>query len=333
MRVLNHARAFALIVRDGRCVGAEYMGASESAVIEAKAVLLATGGAGQVFSETTNPPIATGDGIALAWRGGARVADLEFVQFHPTALALKQAPRFLLSEALRGEGAHLVNAAGERFMPRYQKAAELASRDLVSRAIVSETSLSGSPVFLSMQHLDPEWVHTRFPTIAEACRSAGLDLALDLIPVGPAAHYIMGGVETDILGRTTLPGLYAAGEVACTGVHGANRLASNSLLEGLVFGARAARSMLEMPAAGSMANVRVSADGPITKDPAVVLPEGTVDVSIRALMWEAVGVIREYETLEAAVRQLRALHRITESKAAESPDDETLGRAASLALV
>ena len=157
------------------------------------------------------------------------------------------APRFLLSEALRGEGAWLLNGDDERFMGRYERAGELASRDLVSRAISREVARTGQPVFLSMQHLDPEWVHERFPTIAEACRSVGLDLARDPIPVGPAAHYMMGGVETDLWGRTTLPGLYAAGEVACTGVHGANRLASNSLLEGLVFGARAAQAMLQPP--------------------------------------------------------------------------------------
>jgi L-aspartate oxidase len=217
VRVMNHARAVSMILRDGRCVGAEYRQPAGAAALEAGAVLLATGGAGQVFAETTNPTIATGDGIALAWRAGARVADLEFVQFHPTALAVTGAPRFLLSEALRGEGAWLVNSDGERFMQRYERAGELASRDLVARAMVSEIARTGSPVFISMQHLDPHWVHARFPTIAAACQSVGLDLARDLIPVSPAAHYIMGGVETDVWGRTTLAGLYAAGEVACTG--------------------------------------------------------------------------------------------------------------------
>ena len=175
----------------------------------------------------------------MAYRAGAAVADLEFVQFHPTALKVEGQPRFLLSEALRGEGARLVNAAGEAFMARYDPAGDLASRDRVSRAIAREEQRTGRPVFLSLQHLDPAYVHARFPLIAEACRRAGLDLARDPIPVGPAAHYVMGGVQTDLDGRTTLPGLFAAGEVACTGVHGANRLASNSLLEGLVFGARA----------------------------------------------------------------------------------------------
>ena len=221
-----------------------YLNESGIHEVHAAAVLLATGGAGHVFRETTNPPIATGDGVMLGWFAGARVTDLEFVQFHPTALDVPGAPRFLLSEALRGEGALLLNADGERFMARYEAAGELASRDLVSRAIVREQRRTGRPVYLSMAHLDPEWTRTRFPTIAGACKSIGLDLGTDRIPVGPAAHYVMGGVETDLWGRTTLIGLFAAGEVACTGVHGANRLASNSLLEGLVFGARAAQAML-----------------------------------------------------------------------------------------
>lgn len=337
IRVRNHARAFALIMREGQCVGAQFMGAADRETIEAKAVLLATGGAGQVFRETTNPSIATGDGVAMAWRAGARVADLEFVQFHPTALSVAGAPRFLLSEALRGEGAHLVNGAGERFMPRYQKAAELASRDLVSRAIVSEVSRSGGRVFLSLQHMDPDWVHARFPIIADACRSAGFDLARDLIPVGPAAHYVMGGVETDSWGRSTVPGLYAAGEVACTGVHGANRLASNSLLEGLVFGARAAVAMVDAPREGGMANVRIAAGENIrgsSESEIVIRSEDRgVESIVRSLMWEALGVNRERAALEDAVRQLRALHLHTESRAAESPADESAGRASSLALV
>ena len=245
VRVLTDARAVELILDRGRCIGVAYRDGESIAECRASAVLLATGGAGQVFSETTNPSIATGDGVALAWRAGARVADLEFVQFHPTALAVAGAPRFLLSEALRGEGAWLVNQDGERFMARYEAAGELASRDRVSRAILKEQARTNGAVFLTLEHLDPDWVHDRFPTISAACRSAGLDLARDRIPVGPAAHYVMGGVDTDVWGRTTLAGLFAAGEVACTGVHGANRLASNSLLEGLVFGARAAAAMTQ----------------------------------------------------------------------------------------
>jgi L-aspartate oxidase len=333
--VLNHARAVHLLMRDGHCVGAEYVDGTRVGTVEAKAVLLATGGAGQVFSDTTNPEIATGDGIALGWRAGARVADLEFVQFHPTALALPGAPRFLLSEALRGEGAFLLNADGERFMTRYERAGELASRDLVSRAIVRERRRTGGDVYLSMRHLDPDWVHDRFPTIAEACHSVGLDLARDLIPVGPAAHYVMGGVETDVWSRTTIPGLYAAGEVACTGVHGANRLASNSLLEGLVFGARAARAMTQPAAAGGMASdIRV-----ITTDDGLPKPlQGSgsrsyAEGEMRALMWSAVGLEREAAGLTPAVEDLAVLHATGELLAREEPLDDEIWRTSSIATV
>lgn len=356
VRVLNHARAARLLMRKGRCVGAEYRDALQLGGCEARAVLLATGGAGQVFSETTNPSIATGDGVALAWRAGARVADMEFVQFHPTALAVANAPRFLLSEALRGEGAWLVNSDGERFMQRYEPSGELASRDLVARAIVSERARTGAPVFLSMQHLDADWVHARFPTITAVCRSVGLDLGRDPIPVGPAAHYIMGGVETDVWGRTTAPGLYAAGEVACTGVHGANRLASNSLLEGLVFGARAAKAMVDLPRAGAMANVRKVEDRdamgrprgrplPRTFDESVVkasqahvveaaLQGGRLsftEASIRSLMWQAVGLLRDGRQLAPAVEQLRQCHAALQSQSASG--SETMARTSSIATV
>ena len=213
--------------------------------VRATRTLIATGGAGHLFRETTNPFVASGDGMAMAFEAGARVADLEFVQFHPTVLSVAGAPRFLLSEALRGEGGRLLNAHGEAFVQRVDPAGDLAPRDVVARAIAAEMARTGAPVFLSLQHLDPAFIHARFPTISAACRDAGLDLARDPIPVSPAAHYMMGGVETDLEGRTSVPNLFAAGEVASTGVHGANRLASNSLLEGLVFGARAARAMQE----------------------------------------------------------------------------------------
>src|SRR3984957_4758084 len=215
--------------------------------IHARDVLLASGGAGQVYSDTTNPAVATGDGIAMAYRAGAEISDMEFYQFHPTALSLSGVPRFLLSEALRGEGAYLRNAKGERFMERYHPLLELAPRDVVARAITREGmgARPGEtlPVYLDMRHVTSVDPDARFPGISAFLHQHGLDLARDLIPVRPAAHYLMGGVRTDVDGRTSLPGLYAAGEVACTGVHGANRLASNSLLEGLVFGARAAESM------------------------------------------------------------------------------------------
>lgn len=305
VRVERNARVHELVVRANRCIGAKYTNESGTHEVHAAAVLLATGGAGRVFQETTNPPIATGDGVMLAWFAGARCTDLEFVQFHPTALDVPGAPRFLLSEALRGEGAQLLNADGDRFMTRYEPAGELASRDLVSRAIVREQHRTNSPVYLSMTHLDPEWARRRFPTIAEACRSVGLDLGTDRIPVGPAAHYVMGGVESDLWGRTTLLGLYAAGEVACTGVHGANRLASNSLLEGLVFGARAAQAML-------LPGEDIAPFSMLALGPERALDGGTArhagpmptEDEVRSLMWNAVGLLRDGAGLQIAIERL-----------------------------
>jgi L-aspartate oxidase len=312
LRAHAHALVVELLVENGRCTGARFL--QEDGVVgtaRARAVLIATGGAGQVFRETTNPPVATGDGVAMAYRAGARVFDLEFVQFHPTALSMPGQPRFLLSEALRGEGAQLLNAAGERFMTRYDAAGDLAPRDRVARGIVREAGRTGGPVYLSLDTLDPVFVHARFPEISDACRIAGLDLARDRIPVGPAAHYVMGGVHTDLDGRTSLPGLFAAGEVACTGVHGANRLASNSLLEGLVFGARAGRAMrqwqtgawdvetsnvLEFPTGAAFVSASAAADsgcgGPPTAE------------EIQDVMWRQVGLFRDRAGIEDALRLL-----------------------------
>jgi L-aspartate oxidase len=303
VRVERNARVHELIVRGERCIGARYSDASGSHEVHASAVLLATGGAGQVFQETTNPAIATGDGVMLAWFAGARCTDLEFVQFHPTALDVPGAPRFLLSEALRGEGARLLNADGERFMANYEPAGELASRDLVSRAIVREQTRTNAPVYLSMAHLDAEWVRKRFPTIAEACRSVGLDLGTDRIPVGPAAHYVMGGVETDLWGRTTVLGLYAAGEVACTGVHGANRLASNSLLEGLVFGARAAQAML-VPGEDLAPFSFLATSQLVSGTNRGAKGQLPTEEDVRALMWNAVGLLRDGAGLQIALERL-----------------------------
>src|SRR5215467_4601778 len=216
--------------------------------VRSSAVLLATGGAGHIYANTTNPAVATGDGVAMAYRAGADVSDMEFVQFHPTALYLKKAPRFLLSEALRGEGAVLRNAELHRFMSKYHEQGELAPRDVVARAIAHElevSQLKEPVVYLDMTHLKEEHIKARFPRIYATCLEYNIDITVDLVPVRPAAHYLMGGVRTDLHGRASLPGLYAAGETACTGVHGANRLASNSLLEGLVFGARAGLAMRE----------------------------------------------------------------------------------------
>ena len=241
-----------LVVAANRIVAADMLNQDQRTTrVFARAILVAAGGAGQVYSDTTNPAIATGDGIALALRAGAELADMEFYQFHPTALFLPGVPRFLISEALRGEGAYLRNQSGERFMERYHPRLELAPRDVVARAVaresMGESQAESHPVYLDMRHVRGVNLHRRFPGISAFLAQYGLDLARDPIPIRPAAHYLMGGIRTDLDGRTTLPGLYAAGEAACTGVHGANRLASNSLLEGLVFGARAAQAMLADP--------------------------------------------------------------------------------------
>lgn len=320
IRVLQDARATELRVRDDVCVGARFVGRpGEGGTINASRTLLATGGAGQIFRETTNPPIATADGIAMAAEAGARLADLEFIQFHPTVLNVTGTPRFLLSEALRGEGARLITEAGEPFMTRYEPAGDLASRDLVSRAIIREMERTRAPVYLSLAHLDAAFVRARFPTIAEACATAGLDLARDRIPVSPAAHYMMGGVETDLDGRTSINGLFAAGEVACTGVHGANRLASNSLLEGLVFGARAATAMTAlMSRADWPHSCVVGWRGEARGQPNGDRP--AVD-AVRDLMWRCCGLIRSGLGLQHAVAQLEAW-RAAVLASPKSADDE-----------
>jgi L-aspartate oxidase len=290
-----------LLVEDGRVVGALLLTRDGLEIVHADAVLLASGGAGQVYSDTTNPAVATGDGIAAAFRAGAEVADMEFFQFHPTALSLPGAPRFLLSEALRGEGALLLNSKLERFMPTVHEMAELAPRDVVARAIAREgIGASGEAlvVYLDMRHVQLD-LAARFPGISAFLRGYGLDLSRDLVPVRPAAHYLMGGVRTDLEARSSLRGLYAAGEVACTGVHGANRLASNSLLEGLVFGARAGEAMRE-----DAQGVRTSqpAEDFRASDPAPAMDDALA--KLRAEMWLDVGLLRDAEGLQRAVRIL-----------------------------
>ncbi len=288
-----------LLLADGEVAGVLACEAPSrrSLPIYARAVLLATGGLGRVYSATTNPEVATGDGVAAAWRAGAVLSDLEFVQFHPTALHLEGAPPFLLSEALRGEGAWLINARGERFMPRYHALAELAPRDVVARAILQEMSRTGTPhVFLDLRHLGGDFLRRRFPRIFQTCLRYGLDLERQPAPVRPAAHYAMGGVWTDLHGRTSLPRLYAAGEVAATGAHGANRLASNSLLEALVFGARAGVAMCEC----ASAPLRGTARAPEAPFPQISARE------LQMLAWEKCGIIRCGADLEEACRLLEA---------------------------
>jgi L-aspartate oxidase len=317
-----HAFTTELIVERGCVTGLRFIDETDGSLHElhAGAVLLATGGLGQIYRETTNPEVATGDGMAIAYEAGAVLSDMEFVQFHPTALAVKGAPRFLLSEALRGEGAVLRNIGLERFMKRYNEAQELAPRDIVARAIVSEMHRTqSSHVFLDMTKKSEEFLKKRFPRIYETCASYGLDLASDMAPVCPAAHYMMGGVKTDLWGRTSLPGLYVAGETAATGVHGANRLASNSLLEGLVFGARAGQAMIEDAPVGKRSGAALpgnpapmpgnssNAQKEPPKAAAKPSPACATLTKIRDVMWRAVGILRNGKDLADAIKQLESL--------------------------
>lgn len=279
--------------------------------IYARAVLLASGGAGQVYSDTTNPPVATGDGIAAAFRAGAEISDMEFYQFHPTALSLPGVPRFLLSEALRGEGAYLRNAAGERFMHRYHPLLELAPRDVVARSITREGMGAAPgltlPVHLDMRHVRGVDLSQRFPGISAFLHRHGLDLGRDLVPIRPAAHYLMGGVRTGVDARASLGRLYAAGEAACTGVHGANRLASNSLLEGLVFGARAANAMREESALSSRgARSTENGTGYVAKLTVGATAGGASELvpsllsRLQQTMWVNAGLLRDAAGLSTA---------------------------------
>jgi L-aspartate oxidase len=268
----------------------------EAIPVHARAVLLATGGLGCAFLNTTNPDVATGDGVSMAYRAGAEIGDIEFVQFHPTALALEGAPRFLLSEALRGEGAALQNVHGERFTD------ELAPRDVVARAIVGEMCRTGaSHVLLDLSHRGEEFVRNRFPRVYETCLRYGVNIGTGPAPVAPAAHYAMGGVWTDLDGRTTIPRLFAAGEVACTGVHGANRLASNSLLEGVVFGIRAGRAMRESEPARPLPHGRGPDRGRDSQRAASASEE------TRRIAWEKCGIVRSAGGLTEARARLESI--------------------------
>jgi L-aspartate oxidase len=299
-----------LEVHDGRVCAVHVIDESgQNKTVRCAAVLLATGGLGQLYQNTTNPGVATGDGVAMAYRAGAVITDLEFIQFHPTALYLKQAPRFLLSEALRGEGAHLRNLEMVRFMPKYHPMAELAPRDVVARAIMHELERSRVQepvVYLDLTHLDGEHIRKRFPRIYSTCMQYNIDITSELIPVRPAAHYSMGGVRTDLDGRSSVPGLYAAGEAAGTGVHGANRLASNSLLEGLVFGARAGRKMRDELKKGAHTQGRDVSVTAYSNGPLPVPVESTV-AEIQRLMWKQVGIVREASGMKDAIRVLDEL--------------------------
>lgn len=308
IRGSRFSTAVDLVISNKVCKGATVLRGADVIIISAKATVLAAGGAGQVFSRTTNPSVATGDGVAMALRAGAVLEDMEFVQFHPTALYIADAPQFLLSEAMRGEGALLKDVNGKLFMKDYHPDAELAARDIVSRAIVSQIAKTkSSHVYLDLSGLDSVFVKKRFPKIYETCLRYDLDITRELIPVSPAAHYIMGGAKTDLDGKTNVSGLFAAGEVACTGVHGANRLASNSLLEGLVYGYRAgvaaARYAAQLEPYRPQ-KIKLQATN-LAKSDSLNLTE--IRTCIRGTMWENVGIIRSAESLNAAREILMGL--------------------------
>ena len=303
-----------LHVENGVCVGLDALDKDGlTFTVTSQSTILANGGAGGLWLHTSNPAGATADGLALAWRAGASLTDLEFMQFHPTVLVVGGS--HLISEAVRGEGAYLRNHAGERFMPRYYELAELAPRDVVARSILSEMLTEGTDCeYLDLRHLAAARMYERFPTISAICRRYGLDLAKDLLPVAPAAHYCMGGIMTDTYGRTTLTGLYAVGEVACTGVHGANRLASNSLLEGLVFGLRLADGLAgkndEQAVASSRQALTVPVYDDLTREEALLTirpdRESILQMrrEIRQVMWKYVSLQRDRQGLLEATQQL-----------------------------
>lgn len=308
--ILEHTFARRVLVADDRAVGLEIVAndGARPAVREVHSdrIVLATGGAGRMYRVTTNPPVSTGDGIALAYEGGAEVMDMEFTQFHPTALHIPGEAVFLISEAVRGEGARLLNEAGEPFMPRYDERGDLAPRDIVARASLREMQIAGtSNVWLDITDRSEAWLAARFPQITQRCAEAGIDISRDRIPVSPAAHYLMGGVRTNTCGETTLPGLYAVGEVACTGVHGANRLASNSLLETVVFAKRTVHRMFDIDDAEPPPELT---PGALSLLPAGAGDEGTSLAEVQALMWDEVGIVRHGDGLRRAAIQLARWH-------------------------
>lgn len=313
IQVIPQALALSLRLhpQTGRCQGISLIYQSQLGWIRAAAVVLATGGGGQVFAQTTNPALSTGDGVAIAWRAGALLRDLEFVQFHPTALTKKGADRFLISEAVRGEGAHLVDSQGRRFAFDYHSAGELAPRDVVSRAIYSHLQLTTvdpatAHVWLDLRSIQPEKIRHRFPNIVQVCQHWGLDVFSEPIPVAPAAHYWMGGIVADLMNRTSIPGLYAVGETASTGVHGANRLASNSLLECIVFGAQMANIEIDTDLAGVDTQVEQSVEFSLSESDwqnQLALLKA-LRQELPRLVWQSAGICREQKGLETAIAQV-----------------------------
>jgi L-aspartate oxidase len=303
IRIWENTFTLDLLTHDGICRGAIIADRhGEKMLVWARQTVLATGGCGQIYRESTNPPVATGDGHALAYRAGAQLRDMEFVQFHPTVLYIAGGSRSLITEAVRGEGGWLVDKDDVRFMPQYDPRAELAPRDIVSQAIVSQMEKTRHPcVYLDVTHLDAAFVLKRFPGIAAACKAFGIDITRDKIPVRPGAHYMIGGVIVDQRGKTTIPGLWAAGEVASSGLHGANRLASNSLLEGLVYGAHAGAAASKA-ALENNGNYRVfPLENPVVAPPAEPLDLVDIRNSLKSLMWRSCGVRRTGDGLAEAL--------------------------------
>ncbi|HJV47552.1 MAG TPA: L-aspartate oxidase [Bacillota bacterium] len=306
IHIMENHFAIDLVTINGECKGTIVEDCNRNQkFICADATVLATGGAGQLYRYTTNPEVATGDGIAMAYRAGAHIKDVEFIQFHPTSLCYPGAPRFLISEAVRGEGAILRNINGERFMEKYHPQLELAPRDVVARAIVSEMEKTKSTfVYLDITHETEELIKRRFPNIYQVCLTHGLDMITDWIPVAPAAHYMMGGVKTGLHGETNIQRLYACGEVSCTGVHGANRLASNSLSEAIVFGKRISEQIRDLNPTDWNPDLRLSFS--IMRDPIKESEEVSLErrLKLQKLMVRQVGLKRDEKCLIKALKEL-----------------------------
>ena len=320
IQVIEDTFTLDLLTHEGACRGAIVVRGEERTLIWSKQTILCTGGAGQLFRETTNPAVATADGHAMAFRAGAEVRDMEFMQFHPTVLYIAGSSRSLITEAVRGEGAWLIDSQGKRFMSDYDSRLELAPRDVVSQAIASQMEKThASSVFLSLKHLDPDHVRKRFPGITKAVAEFGLEITTDPIPVRPGAHYMIGGVTVDHEGRTSLPNLWAAGEVTSSGLHGANRLASNSLLEGLVYGKStgigASAAALKMEDSFQIAPI--SYDQLSAPNPSLDLSD--IRNSLKSLMWRCAGVRRDEKQLKAALDTIESWQRYVLASQCDNP--------------
>jgi L-aspartate oxidase len=307
VQVWEHTLALDLLTHEGACRGALLVHPRHGRMaVWAKQTVLCSGGAGQLYRESTNPPVATADGHAMAYRAGAELRDMEFMQFHPTVLYMAGSSRSLISEATRGEGAYLVDRNGYRFMLDYDERGELAPRDVVSQAIVSQMEKTRhANVYLDLSHLDPVFVKTRFPGIAASCAKFSIDITRDRIPVRPGAHYVIGGVTVDLEGRTTVPNLWAAGEVTSSGLHGANRLASNSLLETLVYGAHAGQGASQAALQMNDSYRVLPLENPPAEEPTEYLDLWDIRNSLKSLMWRSAGVRRSRPELIEALDSIR----------------------------